>query len=534
MSEKPSGSMPFRRLDARMLLVHPVQEAVRFLPALVALFVTGRSSDRSPLWDLGALVVVIVLGMSRWFTTRYRISGGQIELRSGLFTRKVLATPADRVRTVDVTAPIWHRLVGLARVEIGTGSSRAMDDRIVLDALAAPVAQALRAELLHRAATLTPPTPASGSGAVIGEDGQPSLPSPAQGAIPVDLPPPSGSVPVDLPPPPVEQDLMTLNPRWIAYAPLTTSGLLTALAVWGFVSQYLVDLIPTIESAVGQVQAWGVWISLAVGVLMALAAIAGMAITAYVLQFWGFRLSRHSGGTLHVTRGLLTTHATSLEEARIRGLEIGEPLGLRWAKAGRLHAIGTGLRSGDGAERGRAWLVPPAPRDVVVGVARLVLGRVEPLDTTLEQHGPAARRRRYVRAVVPAALLAGLATWGWVRGDLPGLVTLTAYLPLVVSPLLARDRYAALGHALTADYVVARSGSIERRRDVVARAGVVGVVTRATFFQRRAGVATVVVATAAGRQGYRILDVPAERSEELVVELVPQARAFCDSVSCLS
>ncbi|MBP8881810.1 MAG: hypothetical protein KBG77_11960, partial [Dermatophilaceae bacterium] len=96
MSENPSGSMPFRRLDARMLLVHPVQEAVRFLPALVALFVTGRSSDRSPLWDLGALVVVIVLGMSRWFTTRYRISGGQIELRSGLFTRKVLATPADR------------------------------------------------------------------------------------------------------------------------------------------------------------------------------------------------------------------------------------------------------------------------------------------------------------------------------------------------------------------------------------------------------------------------------------------------------
>ncbi|MEI2827148.1 MAG: PH domain-containing protein [Dermatophilaceae bacterium] len=333
---------------------------------------------------------------------------------------------------------------------------------------------------------------------------------------------------MDLPAPPVEHELMTLNPRWVAYAPLTTSGLLTALAVWGFVSQYLIDVLPAIEAAVGQVQTWGVWISIAVGVVLALAAIATLAITAYVLSFWGFRLSRHPGGTLHVVRGLLTKHATSLEEARIRGLEVGEPLGLRWAKAGRLHAIGTGLRSGEGSERGRAWLVPPAPRAVVEEVARLVLGQTEPVTLPLQQHGPAARRRRYVRAVIPAALLAALATWGWLRGDLPGFLTVTAYFPLLAAPLLARDRYAALGHALTEDYVIARSGSIERRRDVVARVGVVGVVTRASFFQRRAGVATVIAATAAGRQGYRILDVPADRAEALVTELVPQAWAFVD------
>ena len=42
------GDEQWRRLDPRMLLVHPVQEAVRFLPALAAVFVTGRSSDRSP------------------------------------------------------------------------------------------------------------------------------------------------------------------------------------------------------------------------------------------------------------------------------------------------------------------------------------------------------------------------------------------------------------------------------------------------------------------------------------------------------
>ena len=137
----------FRRLDARMLLVHPVQEAVRLFPALLAVFVTGRTSGRSPWWDVAAFIAVVALGVSRWFTTRYRITGGQIELRTGLLNRKLLATPADRVRTVDVTAPIWHRLLGLARVEIGTASGTP-SERIVLDALAAPIAHALRAELL--------------------------------------------------------------------------------------------------------------------------------------------------------------------------------------------------------------------------------------------------------------------------------------------------------------------------------------------------------------------------------------------------
>ena len=148
-----AGDPQWRRLDARMLLVHPVQEAVRFLPALLLVFLSGRSSDRSQWWDLGILAIIVVLGIMRWVTTRYRIWGGQIELRQGLVNRRLLTTPADRVRTVDVTAPIWHRALGLARVEIGTAGGGLGAHRIVLDALAAPVAAQLRGELLHRVAT---------------------------------------------------------------------------------------------------------------------------------------------------------------------------------------------------------------------------------------------------------------------------------------------------------------------------------------------------------------------------------------------
>ena len=49
----------------------------------------------------------------------------------------------------------------------------------------------------------------------------------------------------------------------------------------------------------------------------------------YALAFWDFRLTRHRGGTLHVTRGLITTRSVTIEERRLHGAEISEPLLLR-------------------------------------------------------------------------------------------------------------------------------------------------------------------------------------------------------------
>ena len=96
----------WRRLSTRMLLVHPVRELVRYIPALVGLVVAGRSVGDGEMWWWGPLGVVVVIALSvlRWATTRYRITPEQVQLRTGLLQRKTVATPADRVRSVDVTA----------------------------------------------------------------------------------------------------------------------------------------------------------------------------------------------------------------------------------------------------------------------------------------------------------------------------------------------------------------------------------------------------------------------------------------------
>ena len=490
----------WRHLDLRMLLVHPVNELVRFLPLLVGVFVLGRSSEGDP-WHYLGVAVPIVLGLWRFVSTSFRITGSQIELRRGLLGRRVLTAPLDRVRTVELTASPIHRLLGLAKVEIGTGSgARSGDDRLVLDSLGTAEGRRLRADLLHG----SPLVPAGGNGpGVVGQD-----------AVAMDRLGGSSA--------PRERVIVRLDPGWARYAPLTTSGLVIALAALGGSSQFLGDVVDraaTSSSVDERVGALPLVVSVPLGILVFVVAISTLAVSGYLLANWGFTLSRDgAGGSFHVRRGLLTTRETSIDVGRLRGVEIHEPLGLRLAGGGRLTAIVTGL--GRRAE-GSTALVPPAPRSVVVGVGEQVLQESGPLSVPLTPHGPAARRRRYLRALVSTCAVP-LALGGlWLGAAWPLWPAILSLVLPAAGLWLARDRYAGLGHALTERHLVVRAGSVQGRRDVLARTGIIGWNLRQTWFQRRAGVVTLIATTAAGKQAYQALDIPESAAIALADAAVP-------------
>ena len=491
----------WRRLSTRMLLVHPVRELVRYIPALVGLVVAGRSVGDGEMWWWGPLGVVVVIALSvlRWATTRYRITPEQVQLRTGLLQRKTVATPADRVRSVDVTASPLHRLLGLAKVDIGTGSQRGTSGSgsgLTLDSLPAAEAAALRAELLHRARS---PSVDERAGSSPSEPG--ALPF---GAVPV------GDAPMAQDP---DIELARLDPRWVRFAPFTMSGVLAAAAIFGL-GWNLLDQMNVTPSDVGPVRGFvdhieqtAFWLVI-LQVMVALgAAVIALSIGGYVLSYWGFRLTRHAQGSLHITRGLLTTRATSIEERRLRGVELDEPLLLRAVHAARLSGITTGLESKGRADGGSSLLLPPAPLAVARALAAQILRDPAPVDVSLTAHGPAARRRRLLRVLLPVFVLvvaAGAAIWS--GGSL--WLGLGAVLTIPVAVLLAVDRYRSLGHALSGGALVTQQGSLGRRRDVLACEGIIGWNLRQTFFQRRAGLATLTATTAAGRQRYAVTDLP--------------------------
>lgn len=483
----------WRRLDTRMLAIHPVQELIRFAPALLGLVVGTSNSPEGPLWSLIGVGIVIGFGMLRWLTTRYRLTAEQVQVRKGFLRRRTVSAPMDRIRTVDVTANPLHRMLGLARVTVGTGrSDRKKDKGLVLDSLGAAQAGRLREELLHR--RRQPATPSS-------------LPRPGAGR------PQTGTQPAGA----SERTLARLDPRWLRYAPFTLSGIITIAVLGGLVARVVseanlsVSHSEAVSAVVHHIERDPVWQSAleALGVLLVLAAVA--ATIGYVLAFWNFRLTRHELGTLHVTRGLLTTRATTIEERRLRGVEISEPLLLRAVGGARCIAIATGLRVGRGSERGGSLLLPPAPRAAALVVAGAVSGSADAVDCPLTAHGPAARRRRFTRAVGLVGLAAGPVLGLAAAGILPVWAAVAAAGSLVLAALTAADRARSLGHVVVGRVLVTRFGTLVRRRSLLSCDGIIGWNLRQSFFQRRAGVLTLTATTAGGRQAYHVQDVlPAE------------------------
>ena len=496
----------WRRLDRRMLLVHPVVELVKFLPFLVGIFVLGSAGGQS-WWQALGIAIPVVLGIVRYFTTTYRITATQVELQRGLLGTKVLTTRLDRVRAVEVTSTLAHRALGLAKVEIGTAAAGGQDDdKFVLDGLPIPEARQLRAALLHRTGAAPAPA-ATGTGAAAGADLQDTAP----------VADPAGTEDVVL---------LALDRRWVRYAPLTSSGSVIAagvLAVLGqFGDQFFERWINT-----QQVQDWAKDASLHVVIPLVVATFvvgflvlgAIFSVLGYLVTNWDFTLARDTRGrSFHVRRGLFTSTETSLERQRVRGLEVSEPLGLRLAGAAKLTAIATGV---SGSESSRTMLAPVAPRTVIDEVGADVIDAPEPLHVALAQHGPAARRRRYTRALTGAAVLPVLATAVVLAFDVPWWTVLPTLLTFPIGALLAGDRYRRLGHALEPDYLVVRQGTFRGRREILQRTGIIGWNIQQSWFQRRSGLVTLVATTAAGHQQYAALDIPESLAIALADEAVP-------------
>jgi putative membrane protein len=491
-AQAPPAEAPWRRLSPRMLLVHPVQEVARAAPALLGLLVAGSSNGNGALWGLAGVTIAIAAGLLRWFTTSFRITADQVQVRRGLLRRRLRAVSRDRVRTVDVSANPLQRVLGLVRVTVGTGrSDRDSDGGLRLDGIDAADAGGLRDQLLHarpRRAEVARPAAADTE---------------------------------------TETEIARLRPGYLRYAPFTLSGILTVGAILGFLLNTANDahVDPRHVGPLGDLGDALASMPLAAVIVLALAAFAVIVAVCstggYVLAFWGFRLTRHSGGTLHVARGLLSTRATTIEERRLRGVELSEPLFLRAAGGARCVAIATGLRAGRGAERGGSLLFPPGPRSEALRVAAEVLQTDEPLTCPLTPHGPRATRRRFTRALAAAAVLAGAVLAGATAVGRPTWVWLVALATLPVAAALAADRARTLGHTVTATALVTRVGSLVRRRAMLSREGIIGITLRRSYFQRRAGLTTLTATTAAGRQAYAVPDVPDAEALRVCQQAMP-------------
>jgi putative membrane protein len=477
------GEPCWQRLNPWMLAVTPLRQLAGLLPVIAVVVVIGIGQDvGGRIYSvLAGVLVVLVTGMLRWFTTRYRITSERVELRTGVVFRSTRSVARDRIRSVDVTAGPIHRLFQLSVVKIGTGErAEGREAReLTLDAISAAEADRVRQRLLD----------------TLDAGGPDRLDAPAA------------------------TELAALSWSWLRFAPLTVSSLVALVAVAGAIGQLINDVGANAVDVGGvreKLTMAPLWVGIAAFAVLVLMIALGGSVLIFIEAWWGFTLVRKLGGTLRIRRGLFTTRSVSLEERRLRGVEVVEPPLLRFGRGARTIAVATGLGGRRG--HGRGALLPPAPRSEAHRVSGAVLAEdPSPTVTMLRRHPLVALRRRLVRATVPV-LVASAALWlapvpTWVAWAVLGL------LPVAV--LVALDAYRNLGHALTSSYLVTRHGAGGRGTVALQRAGVIGWTVSQSLLQRRAGLVTVTATTAAGNGGYSVIDVGAAEGLALAEQAVP-------------
>lgn len=473
----------WHRLHVRMLIVRPLNEGIAMLVPILVLLFTGNGEKWRLLASGATVAMILAFSYLIWRTTKYRITDEQVELHTGLLTRKQLAVPRDRIRTVDLTSKPGHRIFGLSAVRIGTGQQDVPGtDGLTLDAVTSEEAERLRVLLLQKAVV---PKTAADSGAV--------------------------EEPAELP---ASEVISRLDLKWLKFAPLSLSGLVAIGAVFGVLSNYADDL------GLHVVQDMWRWLfdhpnfTLIGGFVVALVVLGlVLSVPLYILQFWNYQLTREPDGTVRVQRGLLTTRSVSVEEQRLRGVDIQEPLLVRAGRGAKAVAVTTGL----GSKGESNLLLPPAPLSVAHQVSRDVL-RVDDDPTTrkLRKHPIAALRRSLFRHVMPFVVIAvGLAIWApsWAWPIPVALIPFTA--------LIGWDNYRSLGNALDERYLVTRNNSLVRSTVALQRTGIIGWRIHRSFFQRRSGLVTIGATTAAGAGVYHVTDVGESDGLALADEAVP-------------
>lgn len=504
----------WQRLAGWTAVVSPISTLRQALiPAVIGAFGAGQANVLIGLLvAAGIAVFAAVAGLVPWLTTTFRVTPTHLEVRKGLFNRTTLTARLDRVRSVDLNSTLVHRVLGVTKVDVGTGVD---EGQITLDSLTKEAAFRLRRELLHAA----PEAPAEGvsTGSTTGEGsttgGELSTGATAEGEV-----------------------IARLDWSWIRYAPLNLRNLAIALGGLAAFFGAFSDIIPwerTIGIRVqdGEINGRPVetllhmlLIAIPIAIIVAALIWALGSCVGYAVRWWDLQVVREpgrEGTTLRRSFGLTSTRATTVEEAKVRGATstVGPLIGL--AGGADLNLLTTGLDDNSPA------VLPTAPERIVSEVGTDILGE-DAFTVPLTGHGPRPRRRYWFRAsvatavwtliaLVPTVLVGVLAdTWLW---WLPvGMFVLALVLTVVGAEL----RHRHLGHALTDRYLVVRSGSYTAVRTALQTEGIIGWRVRQTFFDRRIGLAQVTAMTAAGHEHVDLPDVPLDTAVALAAAATPR------------
>ena len=501
-----------RRLHGFTVVSRGLQLARQLLlPAIVGGASAGGGIGGTIQWILLILSVPsVVLAFAQWLAFRFRVEGDDLIIDSGVLARRRRVIPLARVQNIDLEQGLIERLAGVARLRLETASGGA-DTEASLAVLSVGEAHALQAEMMRRR------NRARGAASLPGDVS--SDPEQAPGTV--------AERPVDETAGP-SRVLLRLGLADLAIAGATSNesgliaaGLATMIQVAGDFGQWAWIEAVT-EPVLGRSAGLGFAAAVVAGVVLAaLFFVLGwvVSIAATLVRFHGFTLTR-VGDDLRREYGLFSRHRSTVPLERVQAVRIEEtllrrPLGLTALK---IETAGAGPgRSDQPGGRAEAFVPLARRRDVgrllaeVFEDARFEGVAFQPVD-------PVSRRRSFTRLALP--ILVGTGILAVFHRGAVGLALL-----LLPAWAVAGAQYRARGWARASGYALARGGVLTRVTWVVPERKIQTLHLRESPFQRRWGVGTVMIDTAATGRTANIVDVRRETGAGLLGELAAAGEA---------
>jgi putative membrane protein len=391
-----------------------------------------------------------VWAIAYWRRYTYRVEENELRIEQGIVSRKRTFVPRDRIQAIDLVEGVLHRVFGVVAVRVQTASSQ-----VSILAISRPAADDLRQSLVRDA-----------------EQAFPAV------ATALDA---SGAQPA------IATRRLTVPRLLVAAA--TSGGIGIALPVVFSGMSVLnnamrdVDLYDAIADAVGAA-------SLVAVALVVLALAWVLSIAGTILAHRGFTIRRVDDNLL-IERGLIERRRATVPIRRIQAIRIVEgalrqPFGYAML---RVESAGYGREAGESTV-----LFPFLRGDEVDGFLREFAPELayQPALQPL----PVRARRRYITRMT----LMGLGVSAVVAAFLwpAGLLAL-ALVPLAAG--LGWLRYRDAGWAVVDGHAVLRYRNLARSTVIVPRYRIQSVDVAASWFQRRADLATLRVSVASGARG---------------------------------
>jgi putative membrane protein len=453
--------MAWRRLHPAAIAVWAAGVIGSLALPIVFFLVIGRGGSIGLAAFAGG--VAMIGSVVRWSRFRYRLDDRALHLRGGLLQQWERTIQLPRIQSVDVVQKLTHRAFGVVELRIEVVGGQSTEAPLV--ALLPDEATRLRALLAS------------------------------------DLAEADGSS---------ETPLVRMRPRDLLVAGLTGGRVAVVAAMAGWAFQLLPEesFVVNLDRLAGTDRSSLETVLLIAGALLGASVLISLATT--VVVYWGFTAHRRDD-RLVITRGLLQTRRSVIPLGRIQAIRIEENLVRRVFGLASIRVLTAGYGKESGDQQQASMLVPVADRERCLEIAETVVGSdgLREVDLRTAPTRALVRRLVFASIVGVAALALGLALPEGVR------IATVPVLPVAVG--FGYLSWRALGHAVLARHVVARSGALQRRTTVAARANVQHLILHRSPTQRPFGLASLTLAIP--KASASVIDVDDDVADERFDEL---------------